>query len=281
MQLYDSTPTPYDAPYFQNPGLGFALPVNGSAMPSSGMTMPSMQAGLIGTMSMMQMMPQSLPSSYAAPSQPVQSEGMQQQLMWSAMPAQYAAAAPVLSSGTSPSQISPSQMVPVQPGFNGFAGGQQIMMMAVPVPMENQQVPAVQPIQEIEPPPVPTVQRDKKANAGRQMFSEALDSDVLDAETSSPESQTKKAAVVLNPGQMTSPGSALHGTGRCNPCAWYWKPKGCMNAVNCQYCHLCPEGELKQRKKAKVTAMRMGALEPTATEHGSAPPRIKLTQLLA
>jgi hypothetical protein len=48
-----------------------------------------------------------------------------------------------------------------------------------------------------------------------------------------------------------SGGSALHGTGRCRPCAWFWKSKGCQNEENCGHCHLCPEGEIKARKKAK------------------------------
>jgi len=48
-----------------------------------------------------------------------------------------------------------------------------------------------------------------------------------------------------------SKGSALHGTGSCKPCAWYWKSQGCKNAENCQHCHMCPEGEMKARKKHK------------------------------
>eukprot|EP00441_Pelagodinium_beii_P031716 CAMPEP_0197642986 /NCGR_PEP_ID=MMETSP1338-20131121/16471_1 /TAXON_ID=43686 ORGANISM="Pelagodinium beii, Strain RCC1491" /NCGR_SAMPLE_ID=MMETSP1338 /ASSEMBLY_ACC=CAM_ASM_000754 /LENGTH=216 /DNA_ID=CAMNT_0043216189 /DNA_START=98 /DNA_END=748 /DNA_ORIENTATION=- len=57
---------------------------------------------------------------------------------------------------------------------------------------------------------------------------------------------------------LPSPGSAVHGSGECKPCAWLWKPRGCANATICDYCHLCPEGELKRRKKAKVAALRAG-----------------------
>jgi len=53
------------------------------------------------------------------------------------------------------------------------------------------------------------------------------------------------------PLKPNSGGSALHGTGRCRPCAWFWKSKGCQNEDNCGHCHLCPEGEIKARKKAK------------------------------
>lgn len=65
------------------------------------------------------------------------------------------------------------------------------------------------------------------------------------------------------PGFLPSIGSSIHdGTGRCSPCAWFWKPRGCQSAANCGYCHICPEGELKNRKKAKVAAIRMGVVEP-------------------
>ncbi|CAE7363053.1 unnamed protein product [Symbiodinium pilosum] len=62
--------------------------------------------------------------------------------------------------------------------------------------------------------------------------------------------------------EVPSKGSGAHGSGKCRPCAWFWKPQGCQNDKDCGYCHLCPEGELKNRKKSKVAAMRMGALVP-------------------
>ena len=82
---------------------------------------------------------------------------------------------------------------------------------------------------------------------------------------------------------MPSKGSAMHASGQCRPCAWMWKPKGCQNAENCEYCHLCPEGELKHRKKLKIAAIRMGALGPSSHERaGKAAPRrdLKLSSLL-
>ena len=84
-------------------------------------------------------------------------------------------------------------------------------------------------------------------------------------------------------GPVPSKGSALHSSGQCRPCAWMWKPKGCQNAENCEYCHLCPEGELKHRKKIKIAAIRMGALGPSSQERaGKAAPRrdLKLSSLL-
>mmetsp|Transcript_56770 Transcript_56770/g.122706 ORF Transcript_56770/g.122706 Transcript_56770/m.122706 type:complete len:244 (-) Transcript_56770:149-880(-) len=59
------------------------------------------------------------------------------------------------------------------------------------------------------------------------------------------------------PGLTTvSKGSASHGSGQCSPCAWYWKPKSCLNGQECAFCHLCSEGELKARKKQKLQTRR-------------------------
>mmetsp|Transcript_48753 Transcript_48753/g.136399 ORF Transcript_48753/g.136399 Transcript_48753/m.136399 type:complete len:322 (-) Transcript_48753:258-1223(-) len=61
-------------------------------------------------------------------------------------------------------------------------------------------------------------------------------------------------------GPEVSKGSALHGTGKCQPCAWFWKAgRGCQIGAACGYCHLCPEGEIKARKKAKLAAIRRTA----------------------
>lgn len=48
----------------------------------------------------------------------------------------------------------------------------------------------------------------------------------------------------------SSVGSASHGTGNCKPCA-FANTKGCVDGVNCQFCHLCEAGEKKRRKKEK------------------------------
>ena len=69
-----------------------------------------------------------------------------------------------------------------------------------------------------------------------------------------------KAAPVVP--KAPSKGSALHASGQCKPCAWFWKPRGCSNAEDCSYCHACPAGALKERKKAKVAAIRAGIIEP-------------------
>jgi len=80
---------------------------------------------------------------------------------------------------------------------------------------------------------------------------------------------------------IPSRGSAMHGTGKCRPCAWFWKPQKCTNLQECGYCHLCPQGELKSRKKSKVAAMRMGALVPAKPGNAAQNARVlKLSPLL-
>mmetsp|Transcript_54734 Transcript_54734/g.127731 ORF Transcript_54734/g.127731 Transcript_54734/m.127731 type:complete len:613 (-) Transcript_54734:158-1996(-) len=72
--------------------------------------------------------------------------------------------------------------------------------------------------------------------------------------SSTPAKQQKddsETEAVVDRQPMTSIGSALHGTGECKPCAWFWKPKGCQNGAECRHCHLCPQGEIRQRKKSK------------------------------
>mmetsp|Transcript_49870 Transcript_49870/g.143546 ORF Transcript_49870/g.143546 Transcript_49870/m.143546 type:complete len:197 (-) Transcript_49870:192-782(-) len=53
-----------------------------------------------------------------------------------------------------------------------------------------------------------------------------------------------------------SVGAALHGVRECKPCAWFWRPQGCDNGVDCRHCHLCPAGELKARKISKRSSRR-------------------------
>jgi hypothetical protein len=48
----------------------------------------------------------------------------------------------------------------------------------------------------------------------------------------------------------------------CTPCAWFWKANSCNHAKSCTYCHLCPEGELKSRKKHKIDSMKKGGQTP-------------------
>eukprot|EP00428_Durinskia_dybowskii_P052371 CAMPEP_0170319752 /NCGR_PEP_ID=MMETSP0116_2-20130129/60594_1 /TAXON_ID=400756 /ORGANISM="Durinskia baltica, Strain CSIRO CS-38" /LENGTH=460 /DNA_ID=CAMNT_0010572491 /DNA_START=51 /DNA_END=1433 /DNA_ORIENTATION=+ len=58
-----------------------------------------------------------------------------------------------------------------------------------------------------------------------------------------------------SPRSLPSIGSAWHATGDCVPCAWFWKPQGCNNGAQCTRCHMCPEGEVKARKKLQKQVM--------------------------
>lgn len=56
--------------------------------------------------------------------------------------------------------------------------------------------------------------------------------------------------------EKPSHGSLLHEAGRCKPCAWFWKPVGCLAGTQCGFCHSCPEGTIRARRKARAAAMR-------------------------
>merc|ERR1719240_2307951 len=63
-----------------------------------------------------------------------------------------------------------------------------------------------------------------------------------------------KAAPTFN--ETTSVGSLLHRAGLCKPCAWFHHAKGCQRGVRCEFCHCCPPGEIKKRKKEKTVQIR-------------------------
>jgi len=65
--------------------------------------------------------------------------------------------------------------------------------------------------------------------------------------------QYEDASPVNLPAAPTLPsvGAALHSSGQCKPCAWFWKPESCQWGAECQHCHLCPIGELRRRKKER------------------------------
>lgn len=102
----------------------------------------------------------------------------------------------------------------------------------------------------------PEQAQDMEAHAGRQILAEAMGVPLGAAQQAA--TAQHAAAMAMHGGQLPSMGSMYHASGQCSPCAWFWKAKGCQNARSCQYCHLCPEGELKNRKKAKVAILRAG-----------------------
>jgi len=50
---------------------------------------------------------------------------------------------------------------------------------------------------------------------------------------------------------LWSPGAELHYLGQCSPCAHFHGNVGCTNERNCTFCHLCPRGELLERRRRR------------------------------
>jgi hypothetical protein len=75
--------------------------------------------------------------------------------------------------------------------------------------------------------------------------------------------------VNLPPG-VPSLGSVHHAGGECLPCAWHHGPNGCWHGTTCIFCHICPSGEIKRRKKIKRKLMRdVVPSSPNATPPGA------------
>eukprot|EP00927_Polykrikos_kofoidii_P079017 TRINITY_DN75809_c0_g1_i1.p1 TRINITY_DN75809_c0_g1~~TRINITY_DN75809_c0_g1_i1.p1 ORF type:complete len:333 (-),score=55.25 TRINITY_DN75809_c0_g1_i1:28-1026(-) len=91
-------------------------------------------------------------------------------------------------------------------------------------------------------------------------------SEVLDMEPCYIEMSSLPGAVPAWP----SVGSFRHGSGHCRPCAWIHKDPavGCKNGSSCKYCHMCPAGEIKRRKRDKW-AMRIVEAEQKKAERQS------------
>eukprot|EP00418_Pyrodinium_bahamense_P089071 CAMPEP_0179040248 /NCGR_PEP_ID=MMETSP0796-20121207/15550_1 /TAXON_ID=73915 /ORGANISM="Pyrodinium bahamense, Strain pbaha01" /LENGTH=908 /DNA_ID=CAMNT_0020736589 /DNA_START=39 /DNA_END=2762 /DNA_ORIENTATION=- len=71
-----------------------------------------------------------------------------------------------------------------------------------------------------------------------------------------------------------SVGSIRHYEGTCRPCAWMYKSAaGCRNGEGCDYCHVCPPGELKRRKREKAQS-RLVAVHELRQRVLAAAPRL-------
>uniref|UniRef100_A0A7S0ZX83 C3H1-type domain-containing protein n=1 Tax=Noctiluca scintillans TaxID=2966 RepID=A0A7S0ZX83_NOCSC len=79
-------------------------------------------------------------------------------------------------------------------------------------------------------------------------------------------------------GKTESRGAALHSSGQCKPCRWYWKSEGCRHGEECNHCHLCGPGELAARRMAKTAALRLNPLEPV--DVGAASRKLQLSRLV-
>jgi len=72
---------------------------------------------------------------------------------------------------------------------------------------------------------------------------------------------------------LASVGSAEHVSGKCKPCAFFYRPVGCADGQACSFCHICEPGERKRRQKEKfqkVQQRRLRRAQVTSTESSSA-----------
>jgi len=51
-----------------------------------------------------------------------------------------------------------------------------------------------------------------------------------------------------------------HLNGQCKPCAFAWKPEGCVSGADCKFCHFCPPGEKQRRKRVMRQLQRSAGL---------------------
>jgi hypothetical protein len=52
-----------------------------------------------------------------------------------------------------------------------------------------------------------------------------------------------------------------HSLGNCTPCNYFWyKVDGCRQGGQCSFCHLCPKGEIRKRKKDKLKQLRRSGI---------------------
>ena len=66
----------------------------------------------------------------------------------------------------------------------------------------------------------------------------------------------QRTPITLNRRPEPSRGASDHGSGNCKPCAWFHHAEGCRHAADCEFCHMCPAGEIKKRKKDKQKMIR-------------------------
>lgn len=118
---------------------------------------------------------------------------------------------------------------------------------------------------------------DLRQESGSDEFADVEDSSTPSFAQSRVGSTMKFPPGLCPPPNTPSHGSVLHCEGSCRPCAWFWKPEGCKNGKNCGHCHICPEGEIKSRKKNKQTTLRLG-LSPKVMPGSDYDPKEALAQ---
>jgi hypothetical protein len=63
-------------------------------------------------------------------------------------------------------------------------------------------------------------------------------------------------------GATDNPSYLAHLNKECTPCNYfYYKADGCRQGADCPFCHLCPKGEIKRRKKERVRMLKAQSQE--------------------
>lgn len=68
-------------------------------------------------------------------------------------------------------------------------------------------------------------------------------------------------------------GAEFHEDNECRPCAWNWRPSGCVNATECVFCHMCPEGALRSKKKQRSIKAKVDRTPARVLDPGLVQPR--------
>lgn len=69
---------------------------------------------------------------------------------------------------------------------------------------------------------------------------------------------TSSAGFAINANAVTL---EMHKLGQCTPCNYFWyKIDGCRQGSECSFCHFCPKGEIKKRKKDKMKQLRKAGI---------------------
>jgi len=95
--------------------------------------------------------------------------------------------------------------------------------------------------------------------SGNSFFNdaEAAISEDRDYGSCAPLTQGSSSEAALEfPEGISSIGALGHYTKTCKPCAWNWKPGGCVHRTRCDFCHLCDRGEVKRRRKDRDAFLR-------------------------
>lgn len=111
-----------------------------------------------------------------------------------------------------------------------------------------------------------------------KVFSSSQESSVADSSLSSDNISAREPETVEHhDGQSAkySAGSDLHNLGQCSPCAWNWRPAGCVNGSHCSFCHMCEEGEIKQRRKNRLVKLKSSK---SAVASAAPSPHIQMLQ---